>query len=98
PVTSTLSLHDALPISGLIPTFTAAVTPTVTPTPSVTVLPGGNVQFVDSTTGSVLSTATLPGGSGTVTVALSKPPAPDAIGHPITDRKSTRLNSSHRTI
>src|SRR5437762_4745347 len=84
----TLSLHDALPISTITSATTASVvegtsTATVVYTAAATDVAGGTVTY--SLTGADAAAFNINGATGAVTFVAR-------------DRKSTRLNSSHRCI
>src|SRR5207248_5229779 len=87
PTPSALSLHDALPIS------TGVVLNDPLPAGS-----GSGVTWsIDSSTGTPAQFV-LSGAAGSQTLSLASSTLPAGAGYRVhIDRKSTRLNSSHRT-
>src|SRR3546814_18410371 len=90
PYRHTRSLHDALPISS--PTATPKATRTPTPTPTRTPTPTPTPRAIAP----VLANASFEGGAHAwVATRGSAEVSPIVVGSGTTDRKSTRLNSSH---
>src|SRR5205814_9105743 len=84
---STLSLHDALPISGQV---VSSVAKTLATWESPAEIIVGSIRHIADVNEAIQAGANV----------LTVPPKffPQMCSHPKTDRKSTRLNSSHLGI